>query len=66
MQTFGQKTPPTEQHVYDFMGITTEWLDSQDWVIKYAWFGAMRDAKYLYAVSEVNRLLDVNGNVTPL
>lgn len=64
-QTFG-RGPVTQQAVHDFMGQTTAWMDGVDWIVKYAWFGAVRNAQWLYAVSEVNRLLDASGNVTPL
>ncbi|EIW67993.1 hypothetical protein TREMEDRAFT_32598 [Tremella mesenterica DSM 1558] len=49
-----------------FMASTTQWLDSQDWVIKYAWFGAMRNPAFLYGVSQENQLMDTNGALTAL
>lgn len=33
---------------------------------KYAWFGAVRNAAWLYAVHPSNRLLNVDGSLTPL
>ncbi|RSH85580.1 hypothetical protein EHS25_003719 [Saitozyma podzolica] len=57
---------PTQQEVYDFMGQTTLWFDQQDYVINYAWFGAVRDSANLHDVPETNRLMAADGTITPL
>jgi len=63
--TFGGTTPSQDQ-VNSFMSQATSWLDSQPWVIKYAWFGTVRDEGNLQGVPDVNRLMDASGNITPL
>ncbi|OCF45202.1 hypothetical protein I317_01005 [Kwoniella heveanensis CBS 569] len=56
----------TVDEVSEFMEETMGWLDEQDYVVKYAWFGTARSADHLHGVSETNRLMDENGNITPL
>jgi len=46
-------------YVYDFMGQTTQWLDQQSWVERFAWFGAMKNLGGYVPAS--NRLLSANG-----
>lgn len=43
-----------------------KWLDSTDYVVKYAWFGAATNADNLHGVGEANRLLDAGGKLTAL
>ncbi|WVQ80320.1 hypothetical protein IAT38_002425 [Cryptococcus sp. DSM 104549] len=62
----GAPGPEDQQQVHDFMGQTTKWLDECDYVVKYAWFGAMRDANNLHGVHPFNRLMDEDGEITPL
>ncbi|WVQ76312.1 hypothetical protein IAR50_005977 [Cryptococcus sp. DSM 104548] len=64
--SFGSETGCSASEASSFMAETTEWLDQQDWVIKYAWFGAVRSSEYLYGVSEGNRLMDTSGALTDL
>ncbi|ODN97136.1 hypothetical protein I350_08116 [Cryptococcus amylolentus CBS 6273] len=64
--SFGDDSGCSESEASTFMAETTKWLDQQDWVIKYAWFGAVRDSEYLYGVSESNRLMDTSGALTAL
>ncbi|KGB77290.1 hypothetical protein I307_00182 [Cryptococcus deuterogattii 99/473] len=58
--------PQDQQQVHDYMGQTTKWLDETDYVIKYCWFGAVRDTANLHGVHRFNRLMDENGEITPL
>ncbi|TYJ56763.1 hypothetical protein B9479_002533 [Cryptococcus floricola] len=64
--SFGGDSTCSASEASTFMAETTKWLDQQDWVIKYAWFGAVRDSEYLYGVSESNRLMDTSGALTAL
>jgi hypothetical protein len=51
-----------QNHVYDFMGQTTAWLDSQRFVERFSWFGAR-----VADIPATNALLNTNGNaLTPL
>ncbi|WVF66164.1 hypothetical protein IAT40_000904 [Kwoniella sp. CBS 6097] len=60
----GHRAPVEE--VSEFMEETMGWLDQQDYVVKYAWFGTARSAEHLHGVYENNRLMDEAGNITPL
>ncbi|WWD22425.1 hypothetical protein CI109_106916 [Kwoniella shandongensis] len=58
--------PETQQQVHDFMGQTTKWLDETDWIVKYSWFGAVRESNNLHGVHPFNRLMDEHGEITNL
>ncbi|GAB1520681.1 hypothetical protein RhiTH_003769 [Rhizoctonia solani] len=45
-----------------FMNTTQEWLDQQDWVHRYAWFGAMKKP----VINNVNALMDASGTINDL
>ncbi|WVF66165.1 hypothetical protein IAT40_000905 [Kwoniella sp. CBS 6097] len=68
MQSFDPNVPgpKDQQQVHDFMGQTTKWLDETPCIHKYSWFGAVRDSYNLHGVHEFNRLMDSEGNITPL
>ncbi|KAK8845492.1 hypothetical protein IAR55_006205 [Kwoniella newhampshirensis] len=57
---------PTPDAVSAFMTDTMQWMDQQDWLVKYAWFGTARDPDFLYGVAESNRLIDKDGKITAL
>ncbi|CAD6588947.1 MAG: hypothetical protein TREMPRED_005205 [Tremellales sp. Tagirdzhanova-0007] len=70
---FDSSVEPSQQDVNAFMtemSITQasamEWLDAQEWVYLYAWFGAARAESNMHQVADTNRLMDVNGQITPL
>ncbi|OCF73482.1 hypothetical protein I204_05323 [Kwoniella mangroviensis CBS 8886] len=63
---FGEEPHPSLEEVSIFMQSTMEWLDQQDWVVKYAWFGNARNSEYLFGVYETNRLMDTSGVLTDL
>ncbi|WVQ62530.1 uncharacterized protein L199_000672 [Kwoniella botswanensis] len=63
---FGEGPHPSLEEVSTFMQDTMEWLDQQDWVVKYAWFGNARNSEYLFGVYETNRLMDISGVLTDL
>ncbi|ORY23620.1 hypothetical protein BCR39DRAFT_346299 [Naematelia encephala] len=68
MTSFDPNVPPpqSQQQVHDFMGQTTKWLDETEYIIRYAWFGAVRDLSHLHGVHPYNRLMDQHGEITPL
>ncbi|KAL1407101.1 hypothetical protein Q8F55_006515 [Vanrija albida] len=68
MTSFDPNVPPPQsmQQVHDFMGQTTAWLDATDWIERFAWFGAVRNAYNLHGVHEFNRLMDADGELTAL
>ena len=68
MTSFDPNVPPpkSQQEVHDFMGQTTSWMDETDYIVGYSWFGAVRDPYNLHGVHPFNRLMDEQGNVTPL
>ncbi|CAE6486849.1 unnamed protein product [Rhizoctonia solani] len=45
-----------------FMNTTQAWLDQQDWVHRYAWFGAMKEP----VINTVNALMDPSGLINDL
>ncbi|WWC85957.1 uncharacterized protein L201_000827 [Kwoniella dendrophila CBS 6074] len=64
---FSENRPtPSLEQVSKFMEEAMTWLDQQDWVVKYAWFGAARAAENLHDVYETNRLMDESGAITEL
>jgi len=46
-----------QNHVYDFMGQTTQWLDQQPWVERFSWFGCR-----VNDIPATNALLNGDGN----
>jgi hypothetical protein len=68
MQSFDPHVPPpaSQQQVHDFMGQCTKWLDETEYIWRYAWFGACTDPFHLHGVHPFNRLMDNQGNLTPL
>ncbi|KAK4686865.1 hypothetical protein P7C73_g3252, partial [Tremellales sp. Uapishka_1] len=68
MQSFDPNVipPQTQQQVHDFMGQVTKWLDETEYVFKYSWFGAVIDPANLHGVHLHNRLMDEQGEITPL
>lgn len=55
--------PIERAKVVEFARESCKYLDSLDWVERYAWFGAMRDAG---TVGEGARMLDSDGQLTEL
>lgn len=64
--SFGTNSNPSTADVSTFMQKTTSWMEKQSWLVRYAWFGTVRDSTYLYGVAETNRLMDVTGQLTDL
>ncbi|CAD6588949.1 MAG: hypothetical protein TREMPRED_005206 [Tremellales sp. Tagirdzhanova-0007] len=66
LKSFDPDVPPpqSQQQVHNFMGQATKWLDETDYIIKYAWFGAVRDPENLHGVHPFNRLMDEQGEIT--
>ncbi|ORX34700.1 hypothetical protein BD324DRAFT_127383 [Kockovaella imperatae] len=60
------KTTPPDNQVSAFMTQTRQWMDSTDWIVKYAWFGAARNPDWLYDVAITNKLMDAGGQLTTL
>nr|XP_019014631.1 uncharacterized protein I206_00715 [Kwoniella pini CBS 10737]OCF53412.1 hypothetical protein I206_00715 [Kwoniella pini CBS 10737] len=63
---FGSDPHPSLEEVSTFMEETMTWLDQQEWVVKYAWFGVSRDPQWLFGVYETNRLMATDGSLTSL
>ena len=55
--------PLSNEHVTDFLKGSCDYLDGLEWVERYSWFGAMRNAG---TVGRGARLLDDSGKVTDL
>ncbi|KAF9010758.1 glycosyl hydrolase catalytic core-domain-containing protein [Cyathus striatus] len=53
----------SEDDVVLFLNATQTYMDSQDWVERYAWFGAMKD---MQGVNADNALMDSNGAINAL
>ncbi|WVO23524.1 uncharacterized protein IAS62_004879 [Cryptococcus decagattii] len=64
--SFGTNSNPSAADVSIFMQKTISWLEKQPWLMRYAWFCAVRDSTYLYGVAETNRLMDPTGQLTSL
>ncbi|KAL9112767.1 MAG: hypothetical protein Q9227_003070 [Pyrenula ochraceoflavens] len=60
---WSEERPLGREHVEEFARKSWEYLDGLEWVERYAWFGAMRDAGN---VGKHVRLLDEKGDVTEL
>ena len=61
-----EQGPPLSLAEADASAGAMSWLDSQSWVVKYSWFGAMTSDAYLGGVSDGNRLMDDSGNLNAL
>jgi hypothetical protein len=55
--------PLPREHVETFARESVKYLDSLDWIERYAWFGPMRDTG---TVGKWARMLDDDGKLTPL
>ncbi|KAK0818384.1 hypothetical protein LTR75_002697 [Friedmanniomyces endolithicus] len=55
--------PLPKEHVEAFAKTSAEYLDTLEWVERYAWFGPMRDTG---TVGKWARMLDDDGNLTDL
>ncbi|KAI0637870.1 glycosyl hydrolase catalytic core-domain-containing protein [Trametes polyzona] len=51
------------QDIVNFMNATQAFMDSTDWIERYAWFGAMRN---LQGVNQDNALMSLQGQITTL
>ncbi|KAF2858024.1 glycoside hydrolase family 128 protein [Piedraia hortae CBS 480.64] len=60
---WNESAPLDKGHVEDFARESCKYLDSLDWVEKYAWFGAMRNCG---TVGKFARMIDDEGCLTPL
>ena len=60
---WNKEHPLPRDHVESFAKESAKYLDSLDWVERYAWFGPMRDAG---TVGKWARMLDDEGKLTPL
>lgn len=56
----------TLDQVNTFMDATTKWLDTTEYIYRYAWFTATRDANKMFGVSPANSLIDATGALTAL
>lgn len=53
----------SQADVYSFMAETQSFMDSTEWVERYAWFGAMEN---LLGINQDNALMDVHGKINDL
>jgi len=53
----------SQQDIVDFMNATESFMDSTDWVERYAWFGAMID---MSGVNQDDSLMDSTGKINTL
>ncbi|KAK4636030.1 Alkali-sensitive linkage protein 1 [Fulvia fulva] len=60
---WNQDAPLPREHVEHFARESVKYLDTLDWVERYAWFGPMRDTG---TVGKWARMLDDEGKLTPL
>jgi hypothetical protein len=60
---WNKDSPLPRDHVENFARETVKYLDTLDWVERYAWFGPMRDTG---TVGKWARMLDDEGKLTPL
>ncbi|TCD61263.1 hypothetical protein EIP91_008696 [Steccherinum ochraceum] len=51
----------SQQDIVDFLNATQSFMDSTDWIERYAWFGAMRN---MSGVNEWDALMDSSGHIT--
>jgi len=62
-QSFTGGAQGSLSQIQDFMGQATSYMDSQDWVEYYCWFGAMHD---MQNVNPLNQLMASDGGLTDL
>lgn len=62
-QNFNKGPQCTQPETAQFLSQAQGFMDSQDWVERYAWFGVMRD---LQGVNPTNAMLDKSGKITAL
>jgi len=62
-QNFNNGPQCTEPEVAEFLNQTQVFMDAQDWVERYAWFGVMRD---LQGVNPDDAMMNSNGQITDL
>ena len=60
---WSKENPLSKEHVEKFARESVKYLDSLDWVERYAWFGAMRDTG---TVGKWAAMLDQDGKLTNL
>ncbi len=60
---WNKDNPLPRDHVESFAKDSVKYLDTLDWVERYAWFGPMRDTG---TVGRWARMLDDEGKLTPL
>ena len=60
---WNKDNPLPREHVENFAKESVKYLDSLDWIERYAWFGPMRDTD---TVGRWARMLDDEGRLTPL
>lgn len=60
---WNKDNPLPRDHVESFAKESVKYLDTIDWVERYAWFGPMRDPG---TVGKWAAMLDSDGNITPL
>ncbi|THV03277.1 glycoside hydrolase [Dendrothele bispora CBS 962.96] len=62
-QSFTGGAQGSLSQIQDFMGQATSYMESQDWVEFYCWFGAMHD---MQNVNPLNQLMAGDGGLTDL
>ncbi|KAF8201155.1 glycosyl hydrolase catalytic core-domain-containing protein [Mycena galopus ATCC 62051] len=62
-QNFNGGPQCTAAQVSEFLAQTQAFMDAQDWVERYAWFGVLRD---LEGVNTLDAMLTSNGQITDL
>ncbi|KAJ6466892.1 glycoside hydrolase [Mycena sanguinolenta] len=62
-QNFNGGPQCTAPEVAEFLNQTQAFMDAQDWVERYAWFGALRD---LQGVNTLDAMLTSSGQITDL
>ncbi|KAK9420852.1 putative Glycosyl hydrolase catalytic core-domain-containing protein [Seiridium unicorne] len=60
---WNKENPLPREHVENFARESVKYLDTLDWVERYAWFGPMRDPG---TVGKWAAMLDSDGKITPL
>ena len=60
---WNKDNPLSREHVESFAKESMKYLDSLDWVERYAWFGPMRD---MGTVGKWARMFDNDGKLTSL
>jgi hypothetical protein len=60
---WNEQSPLPQEHVENFARESAKYLDTLDWVERYAWFGPMRNTG---TVGKWARMLDGEGKLTAL